>query len=516
MSLIEKEIYEFGPFSLDAAEHVISRDGTPLSLTPKVFDTLLCLVRNRGRLLTKDELLKKIWPDTFVEEVNLAVNISTLRKAFGENPQDGRYIATVPGKGYRFVAEVREISSEGGNEPGAIAALGVNPSMPERESVLGGRQESNGGGIVTPSSARRSRAWKLGVSAATLLLLATAVGSYFRSGQKKKNVSAAGPPSIAVLPFVDLSPGKDQEYFSDGLAEELINDLAKIPGVRVVARSSAFQFKGKNEDLRSVGQKLGVANVVEGSVRREGDRVRITAELIKADDGFQLWSATYDRKIDDVFKVQDEIARATTGALRVELLGSSSETFVPSERPANSQAYQAYLQAQAFFGSGEDKGNFDRALASADEAIKLDPNYAPAWALRSYVRNVMAAYSMTDMAGGYARARQDAERAVALNPRLATGYLALGWIQIMHDWDWEGAEGSLEKAAELDPAALRSCATGPRWLGLWAGRTRRSNSIRRWLRWIRCAPGLTRPSDFNFTQQDDMTKPMPCCKEHWS
>src|SRR5580704_6716257 len=131
MSLIEKEIYEFGPFSLDAAEHVISRDGTPLSLTPKVFDTLLCLVRNRGRLLTKDELLKKIWPDTFVEEVNLAVNISTLRKAFGENPQDGRYIATVPGKGYRFVAEVREISSEGGNEPGAIAALGVNPSMPE-------------------------------------------------------------------------------------------------------------------------------------------------------------------------------------------------------------------------------------------------------------------------------------------------------------------------------------------------------------------------------------------------
>jgi TolB-like protein/DNA-binding winged helix-turn-helix (wHTH) protein/Tfp pilus assembly protein PilF len=455
MPLIEKEIYEFGPFSLDAAEHVISRDGTPLSLTPKVFDTLLCLVRNRGRLLTKEELLKKIWPDTFVEEVNLAVNISTLRKAFGENPQDGRYIATVPGKGYRFVAEVREISSEGGNEPGTIAVLGVNPSIPEPESVLGDRQESIGGGIiVTPSSARRSRAWKLGVSAATLLLLATAVGSYFRFGQKKKNVSAASPPSIAVLPFVDLSPRKDQEYFSDGLAEELINDLAKIPGLRVVARSSAFQFKGKNEDLRSVGQKLGVANVVEGSVRREGDRVRITAELIKADDGFQLWSATYDRKIDDVFKVQDEIARAKTGALRVELLGSSSETFVPSERPANPQAYQAYLQAQAFFGSGEDKGNVDRALASADEAIKLDPNYAPAWALRSYVGNVMAAYSMTDMADGYARARQDAERAVALNPRLATGYLALGWIQIMHDWDWEGAEGSLKKAAELEPGSV--------------------------------------------------------------
>jgi TolB-like protein/Flp pilus assembly protein TadD len=285
-------------------------------------------------------------------------------------------------------------------------------------------------------------------------LLTTAIGSYWWFGQKKKNASAASAPSIAVLPFADMSPAKDQEYFSDGLTEELISDLAKIPSVRVVARSSTFQFKGKNEDLRSVGQKLGVANILEGSVRREGDRVRITAELIKANDGFQLWSATYDRKIDDVFKVQDEIASATTAALRVELVGSSSGTFVPSERAANPDAYQAYLQARAFFGSGEDKGNFDRALASADEAIKLDPNYAPAWALHSYILNVMAAFNMTDMADGYARARQDAERAIALNPGLATGYLALGWIQIIHDWDWEGAEVSLRKAAELEPGSV--------------------------------------------------------------
>src|SRR5215469_1335398 len=154
MSLLQKALYEFGPFSLDPAERVISRDGTPLPLRPKVFDTLLCLVRNRGRLLTKDELLKEIWPETFVEEVNLAVNISTLRKAFGESPQDSRYIATVPGKGYRFVAEVRRISSEDANERDAIASnksvavLRVNQRLPERESVLGRRQESNGGGGI--------------------------------------------------------------------------------------------------------------------------------------------------------------------------------------------------------------------------------------------------------------------------------------------------------------------------------------------------------------------------------
>lgn len=159
------------------------------------------------------------------------------------------------------------------------------------------------------------------------------------------------------------------------------------------------------------------------------------AELIKAEDGFQLWSATYDRKIDDVFKVQEEIARAATAALNIELVGANLTTVASTERPANPEAYQAYLQAQTFFGSGVDKANLERALAAADEAVKLDPNYAPPWALRSYVRSVMAAFNMTDMADEYARARQDAKRAIALNPRLATGYLALGWIQIMYDWD---------------------------------------------------------------------------------
>ena len=460
MSLIEKEIYEFGPFSLDPAQRVISRDGTPLSLTPKVFDTLVCLVRNQGRLLTKDELLKEIWPDTFVEEVNLAVNISTLRKAFGEGPQDGRYIATVPGRGYRFVAEVQKSTNGNEHAPstgnGPVAEWHVDSRTMEHGFEELGRQKSNGAGrfAATPNSAKRTHPWNLAVSAGIALLLAAVVASYFWLGQKKKHPSAAAAPSIAVLPFADLSANKDQEYFSDGLADELINDLAKIPGLQVVARSSAFQFKGKNEDLRSVGRKLGVANILDGSVRRQGDRVRIMAELIKVDDGFQLWSATYDGKIDDVFKVQEEIARAATGALQVELVGTSVGTVAPSERTPNSGSYQAYLQAQAFFGSGEDRGNLERALASADEAIKLDPNYAAAWALRSYVRDIMAAFNMTDMAGGYADARQDAKRAIALDPRLATGYLALGWIELMYDWDWEQAEASLDKAAELEPGSI--------------------------------------------------------------
>jgi TolB-like protein len=145
-----------------------------------------------------------------------------------------------------------------------------------------------------------------------------------------------------------MSPNKDQEYFSDGLAEELINDLTKIPGLKVAARTSAFQFKGKNEDLRSVGNKLNVANILEGSVCREGNRVRITAELSKADDGFQLWSETYDRRIYDIFDVQDEIARAVTAALRVKLLGANGTPVSITSRSTNLEAYQAYLQGNYF------------------------------------------------------------------------------------------------------------------------------------------------------------------------
>lgn len=454
MSLMQKEIYEFGPFSLDPSERVVSRDGSPLPLTPKVFDTLLCLVRNRGRLLTKDELLREIWPDAFVEEVNLAVNVSTLRKVFGEGPQDGRYIVTVPGRGYRFVADVREIPTPRENGRGLKDTSELAPvQLDSYGSRVGGSARTNGADrhVVTPATPGRSRRTKLTVAILSILVLAAVFAVYYQIDGSRTTAVATRDVSIAVLPFASLSPGKDQEYFSDGLTEELINDLAKVPSMRVIARSSSFQFKGKNEDLRVVGQKLGVANILEGSVRREGNRVRIMAELIKADDGFQLWSATYDRKIEDVFNVQDEIARATTEALQVKLVGTTAGGVSPIGRTPKSEAYQAYLQAQAFFGSGEDKGNMERALAAADEAIKLDPNYAPAWALRSYVRIIMAAFNMTDMADGYARARQDAKHAIGLDPRLATGYLALGWIQIMHDWDWEQAETSLAKAAELEP-----------------------------------------------------------------
>ena len=184
--------------------------------------------------------------------------------------------------------------------------------------------------------------------------------------------------SIAVLPFVDLSPGKDQEYFSDGLTEELINDWSKVSGLKVVARSSAFQFKGKNEDLRSVGNRLGVTDILEGSVRKEGDRIRIRAELVKVEDGFQLWSETYDRKMEDILSVQDEIARSATRALQIKLLSPKKAMVMGRERSANAEAYDAYQRARYFTTRGRDKADLENALAYAEKAIKLDEKYASA------------------------------------------------------------------------------------------------------------------------------------------
>ena len=457
MSLKQKAMYMFGPFSLDPVERVLWRDGTSLTLTPKVFDTLLCLVRHHGRVLTKSELLKEIWADTFVEEVNLTVNISTLRKALGENPQDARYIKTVPGRGYRFVAEVTELEYESENEGDLGPEDRTKPSriVTDRERLKHGsadqREVSKTRSLIRMfvDSAAKGVHFKLAMTAMLVFLLAGVIGGDFLFGHKK-NPPALRTASIAVLPFADLSPNKDGEYFTDGLAEELIDHLAKVPGLKVVAHSSAIQFKDNNENLRSVGKKLGVADILEGSVQRQGKNVRVRAALIRVDDGFELWSETYDRDAGEIFSVEDEIASAATTALQVKLLGRASATSGEA-RSTNQEAYQAYLEGQYFFGRGDSETDLDKALVYANQAIKLDPNYAPAFALRSRVRNLMADFDVTNMSQGYRQARDDAERAIELNPDLAAGYLALGWNQMNYDWDWDGADASVTKAADLEP-----------------------------------------------------------------
>jgi serine/threonine protein kinase/Tfp pilus assembly protein PilF len=259
--------------------------------------------------------------------------------------------------------------------------------------------------------------------------------------------SPAVTQSIAVLPFVNLSSDKDQEYFSDGLAEELLNGLSRIPDLRVTGRTSSFQFRGKTEDSRAIGEKLNVAMLLEGSVRSQGSRLRITAQLIKAADGFQVWSEVYDREKNDILSVQEEIARAVTGALKVTLMGG-----IPVHPGAsrNPEAYNAYLQAQ-YFSHTRSKEGLQKAAAYYEEATRLDPGYALAWTMLGTVRANQAGKADLPLDEGYRVARESVGRALAIDPNLGMAHAALGWIRLTYDWDWPGAEASLKRALALEP-----------------------------------------------------------------
>ncbi len=293
--------------------------------------------------------------------------------------------------------------------------------------------------------------WKILVPVGVLAaLLAVVVAFWLGRGGKGSTGTAAqaGTPSIAVLPFVNMSSDKEQEYFSDGLAEELLNDLAKIQGLRVAARTSSFQFKGKNEDLRLVAEKLNVSTILEGSVRKEGNRVRITAQLIKAGDGFHLWSETYDRQLNDIFAVQEEIAHSVAASLKVALLQGRAAT--PSVQSENAEAYNVYLQGR-FFYERFNKENVEKAIGYYEQAIHLDPRYARAWAGLAAAHSRQADGGYLPVEQGYGEARKAAERALALDVNLAEAHALLGWIKMAHDWDWVGADASYKRALALEP-----------------------------------------------------------------
>jgi eukaryotic-like serine/threonine-protein kinase len=305
---------------------------------------------------------------------------------------------------------------------------------------------------------------KLAIVAAVAVLLGVA-GIFLRTRMKPASDAARIPPSIAVLPFADMSPERNQEYFSDGLAEEVLNRLAQVPGLKVTGRTSSFQFKGKNEDLRVIGEKLNVATILEGSVRKQGNRVRITAELVKAADGFHLWSETYNRDLTDVFVVQDEIARSVAGSLKVMLLEGT--TAMPVTRSTNSEVYSAYLQGQ-YFLNREEKEDVEKAIAYYEQTIKLDSGYAPAWVGLAEARCRQLGAGWVPAEEGYAKAREAAERALALDPNLADAHLVMMWIKAVW-WDWPGADASLQRARALEPgnvAVVRRAA----WLATVLGR----------------------------------------------
>jgi TolB-like protein/Tfp pilus assembly protein PilF len=378
--------YRFGPFELRPASQELLVEGRPASLGARAFDVLLALLERRDRLVTKGELLAIAWPGLVVEENNLQVQISALRKILGDG-----VIKTVSGKGYRFTAEIA----------GAEAA-------------------------TIPAVSRPA-------------------------------------PSIAVLPFVNRSHDLEDEYFSDGLADELLNVLAKIRGLRVAARSSAFTFKGKNATVAEIGRVLNVATVLEGSVRKAANRLRISVQLVKVSDGYHLWSESYDRTLEDIFAVQDDIAQSVVKELRTTLLGEAADA--TAERAATAavaaaakgratdpEALQLYLQAR-YVIVRDTREDTTKSIGFFKEALARDPEFAMAWVELGMAYMREADRRWAPVVEGYGRAREAVLRALALEPELAEGHAALGLIQMDHDWDWRGAEASCRRALALAPGS---------------------------------------------------------------
>ena len=261
-----------------------------------------------------------------------------------------------------------------------------------------------------------------------------------------RNLTTSSPPekSIAVLPFLDLSETKDQEYFCDGMSEEILEALAKVEGLRVVARTSSFSFKGKSVNAREVGEKLNVANVLEGSLRREGNRVRVTAELINARSGFHLWTETYDRKVEDVFALQDEITRAIVDALKVKLAVS-----LPAHEQRNIEVYDLYLQG-LYFSNKSSEEDLRRALSFFQRAVEKDPTFARAWTGIAKVWYFLADVYVKPL-DAYPASKEAALKAIALDEKDAEAHCYLSEAKRVLDWDLAGADAELKRALELDP-----------------------------------------------------------------
>jgi TolB-like protein/DNA-binding winged helix-turn-helix (wHTH) protein/tetratricopeptide (TPR) repeat protein len=434
--------WRFAGMEVDEASGRLRVGGIEHALDHGSYGVLLALLRQSGQVVAKDALLHAGWPGRVVSENSLTKAISRLRHELDD--ADGELLCTSHGYGYRLTARA-EWSPAGLPEvsPAAIETISLPPPAANEDPG--------------PRRSRRSNALTLALAA----LLAIVAGAWWFSTRDAATPVLANPArsaapiadpgrSIAVLPFEDLSASHDQAYFSDGLADELLDRLAKLPQLHVASRTSAFTFRDSKQGIEEIGRKLGVATVLEGSVRRDGDRVRITVQLINVSNGFHLWSETYDKKMTDLFDVQDDIARSVVSALQVQLLPGQDQA-VTRHRTKSPQAFDMFLTGQKFraFGGPD---NDRRAIAAYERAIALDPEFSTAYAELAVILGGDAEYadSPEQVREGKQRAIEYFSKAIALEPDRAELYSMRADQLFYTRHDWRGAQRDLETASRLN------------------------------------------------------------------
>jgi len=431
--------YSFGEFTLDLERGVLLRSGADVDLRPKAFQVLRVLVERHGRLVSKQELLDAVWGRVVVTEGSIAKCLIDIRRAIDDAAQTS--IKTVPRRGYIF------------DEPVTVGDGDTRPEV-RTETLAPAR----------PRVGSIARGWMLGAAlAVAVTLAATYVVVTMRGApQSASGSQQARAASVAVLPFVDMSAERESEYLADGIAEEILDLLAKVPAVTVIARSSSFAFKGQNADIATIADALNVTHVLEGSLRKSGNQVRITARFVDATTSAELWSATYDRELDDLFAVQSEIAGAVAGALRATLDGSGQHA------TSDGRAYEHYLFGRFLFNRRQ-PGDLESAQAAYRQALEIDPSFAKAWAGLAGVYFVQAAASDAQQQALLVTLRYAVDEALRLDPRLAeahvrrSGYL---WLT----GDTSGYEEEMRLAAAFAP-------DDPLVLGALAANSARKQSL---------------------------------------
>jgi TolB-like protein/DNA-binding winged helix-turn-helix (wHTH) protein/Tfp pilus assembly protein PilF len=441
MNKVINHLYEFGPFVLDPGERLVRHGSARMELPPRAFDTLVALVQNNGRLLEKDILMRTVWGDTVVEENNLSQAIYLLRKALRDGEDGVRYIETVPKRGYRFLAPVREVEP-----PEAPKAEPVAPMNHPREIVV--REDRRRAISSERDSTIRSvaRGWMQGLVAGVAVI---AVLGLLQAAGWKQRVFGEGNStirSVAVLPLQNLSNDPGQEYFVDGMTDELITNLAQIHELKVVSKTSIMQYKGTRTNLPQIGRELGVDAVVEGSVLRSGDRVRITAQLIRTTTDRHIWAEAYDGDLKDVLSLQARVAEAITNQVKLNLTAEESGR-LRSARAVDPEAFDLYLRGRSIWNQRNVDG-FNQAVGYFSHAIEKDPNFALAYS------GLADSYTLLVLYGQGTRlpqARSAAEKALQLDDSLAEAHTSLAAVKILQDWDWQGAEKEFHRAIELNP-----------------------------------------------------------------
>jgi TolB-like protein/DNA-binding winged helix-turn-helix (wHTH) protein len=430
-------LYEFGPFRLEPGERRLLRGDEIVALTPRAFDTLHLLVRNSGHLLTKDDLIRMLWPDTFVEEGSLSNNIFLLRKALGDDPE---YIETVPRRGYRFVATVRRVPN--GVPPFTETSQGERSGI--ADTISTGRLSGQAGSAIP------FRARTLGLALAIVLVLSGALGwKTFRDRQ----LALANAPrirSLAVLPLTNLSGDPEQEYFCDGLTETLTNDLGRLRALRVISRTSAMHYKGSKKTGPEIARDLNVDAFIEGTVLRSANHVRITVNLVQASPEMHLWTENYETEVSDVLDVQAKVAQAVAREIQVALEPSDESS--RSRRPVDAAAQDLYFRGLFAIRSATAE-SAEHAIRYFQQSIQEDAAYAPPYAAEAEVYAVWYP-GKSGPRETMPKAREAARKALALDETLPGAHNALGNVELWYEWNWVDAEKEFKRALELDPNSV--------------------------------------------------------------